>query len=273
MKNMMSILNIETSRKRVLDYLPEAFFEQAPRKLKSETETDWNKRFNQYWETFNQKVEGAVKFFRPIEVEYNKIRLKREYAELDLLKNKNPLLEKVWKRFPINTLAQKRFVSTLHLTSYIVGNKNSTHIFIEYILNKPINLTYNIREKTRLPDNSQPKIGMCSLGFSSIAGSEIYEYAPFCTLTVHNLNKQEFFEFQDETSIAGQLMNNIEKYYFPLDIEVEFDYKISTDPVLTHDKNGLAYEVSIDQFSLNKDPKSGEGCLGFSTRLGEPKPV
>jgi len=85
-----------------------------------------------------------------------------------------------------------------------------------------------------------------------------------------DLHKREFFEYQDAESVAGKLLATIEKYYFPLDVEVNFSFQISTAPQRKTRTDGTVYEVPIDQFYLNDDPKSGEGCLGFSTRLGEP---
>ncbi len=265
------ILEIETSRNSILDYLPEAFFEQKPFKLKDETKEQWERRMQIYWETLPKRVQSAGIFFRPLEVEYNKVRVSRERNEVDLLRDKNPLLEKIWRQFPIDTPAQRRFVSTLHLLTYVVGDEQKTKYLIQYVLAKEIDLEFGIREKTELPDDLKPAVGKAgiALGFNTNVGSDIYEYATTCTFTVMELGKREFFEYQDAKTIPGKLLATIEKYYFPLDVEVNFNYEISTKPQIKTRTDGTQYEVSIDQFYLNDDPKEGEGCLGFSTRLGE----
>jgi len=265
------ILNIETSRTGILDYLPEAFFEQKPFKLKDESIEKWQKRLDDYWKKLPEKTESAQRFFRPLEIEYNKIRIRRERSEINLLRDNNPLLEKIWRQFPIDTLPQRRFVSTLHLLTYVVGNEYKTKYLIEYVLGKKITLEFGVREKTELPGDLKPTIGSkgMALGFSSNIGSDIYEYAQTCTFTVMDLQKREFFEYQDAETVPGKLLATLEKYYFPLDVEVNFNFQISTAPQRKTRPDGTAYEVPIDQFYLNDDSKSGEGCLGFSTRLGE----
>jgi len=265
------ILNIHTSRTGILDYLPEAFFEQKPFKLKNETIEQWQRRLDDYWKKLPEKTESAQRFFRPLEIEYNKIRIRRERNEVDLLRDNNPLLVKIWKEFATDTLTQKRFVSTLHLLTYVVGDEYKTKYLIEYVLGKKITLEFGVREKTELPNDLKPTIGSkgMALGFSSNIGSDIYEYAQTCTFTVMDLGKREFFEYQDAETVPGKLLTTIEKYYFPLDVEVNFSFKISTAPQRKTRTDGTVYEVPIDQFYLNDDPKSGEGCLGFSTRLGE----
>lgn len=265
------VLEIHTSRNSILDYLPEAFFEQKPFKLKNETKEQWQQRLDNYWKLLPKKIESAKIFFQPLEIEYNKIRVYRERGEVELLKNKNPLLEKIWQQFPIKTPAQRRFVSTLHLLTYVIGDGKKTKHLIQYVLGKKITLEFGVRQKTTLPDTLKPALGQCALGFSTNIGNEIYEYARTCKLTIMDLGKREFFDYQDKTSIPGIILTTIEKYYFPLDIEVEKDFKISTAPQRIKSADGSKeYEVPIDQFFLNADTKVGDGCLGISTRLGEP---
>jgi len=265
------ILNIQTSRTGVLDYLPEAFFEQKPFKLRDETIEQWQKRIEEYWKKLPEKNESAQRFFRPLEIEYNKIRIRRERREVNLLRDKNPLLKRIWKEFATDTLAQRRFVSTLHLLTYVVGDKHKTKHLIEYVLGKKITLQFGVREKTELPADLKPTIGSAglALGFNSNIGSDIYEYAQTCTFTIMDLQKREFFDYQDPQSVPRKLLDTIEKYYFPLDVEVSFSFQISTAPQRKTRTDGTTYEAPIDQFYLNDNPKSGEGCIGFSTRLGE----
>lgn len=271
------LIKLVSSRNSILNYLPESFYVSPDDEFSLDQEVgnyQKTEKREAYRKAFQKKLDSARNFFKPLEVEYNKVRVRRELKEVDLLEDYNPLLRELWKGFSTTTSAECRFVSTLHLLPYVVGNKTKTQSLIEYVLDKKVTLDFGIREKSTLPDELKPTLGQCALGYNSSVGGDIYEYAPICTFTVNGLGKEEFFEFQNKKSASGILLENIEKYYFPLDVEVTLDFEVTKEkksikiPGRTQE-----YKVAIDQFFLSDKLESGEGVLGFSTRLGEPEEV
>jgi len=77
-KDRDGILRIYTSRNGILDYLPEDFYTQADNTNEYRDEYG-NKRTEEeienYQKEIKEELESAQRFFRPLEVEYNKVRI------------------------------------------------------------------------------------------------------------------------------------------------------------------------------------------------------
>ena len=184
------LIKLISSRNSILNYLPESFYVNPDDDQGAGKETSKYKKTEKREtsrKAFQKKLDSARNFFKPLEVEYNKVRIRRELDEVSLLEDYNPLLRELWKGFPVNTAAERRFVSTLHLLPYVVGNKTKTQSLIEYVLAKKVTLEFDVREKTTLPTELQPTLGQCALGYNTSVGGDIYEYALVCTFTVLSL--------------------------------------------------------------------------------------
>jgi len=248
------ILLICTSRASILDYLPEDFYAEP-----DNTKEIWNENGEKkseeeiikYREQVKEDYENALRFFRPLEVEYNKLRIAREYREVDSLENLDKVLESFWDELSVTNDKWRRFVKTLHLVPFVVGDAGKTKALIEFVLNSTVNLSFsteayysmNKKERDRLFGKEE------ILGFNVNLGNRIYDYLEVCTLKLEKLSSTSFFEYQDPKSEHRKLLETIKDYYFPLNTEVRLDFSIEEG---------------------EKDPdKPYIGILGYSAKLGQ----
>jgi len=279
-----SLLKISTSRPNILDYLPENFYilpDERFREKESESNEERKKRHNRYKEFYNNKLESARKFFIPLEVAYNKVRLKRELDELDMLERSVPLFQELWQEFPSNTDAEKRFIKTLHLLKNIIGDIQKTKILIEYVLGYNVKIDTKYLNKQKLDTEELPHLKgaakkngsrLFTLGDKSTLGRHIYHYRTEYVLTILNVSKEDYALFKDKQSELGALIENIKDYYFPLDVDVQDEYVVSSGIVKypTKSKNTELY-IAGNQWVLSPNKHSGNSVLGSTTHLGKPK--
>lgn len=252
--NKYDYLEIRNSRNSLTDYLPEAFFAIPYKDENSDIE---------------EHIQSAKTFFRPLEIEYNTIRVKKELKETELLRNYHELLTHFWNgeiaadsdnkaKFPIETAEDKRFLNTLHLIPLFIGDERKTTKMIEYVLDKKVTLKFNIEEKTALPNEHSACISSDTkkqymLGDNLYLNSVIYHYTQICTVAISDIPKKEMYSYLND---EVEIIRRIKDYYFPLDIEVRFAYK------MLENKAGKA-----TLFKVELDEREGEGLLGYSTRL------
>ncbi len=245
-------LTMYTSRSAVLDYLPEDLYiepdntsefydEKGERKSVAEIEAYRRKQ--------KEHLKSTERFFRPLEVEYNKVRIERELEELNRLENFDGMLERFWEEFPLTNERWKRFVRTLHLVPAIVGDKDKTKALIEFVLGVPVTLSFTVEECCEVTRQEQQALTgeEMVLGFNMLVGNTIYDYLEVCTLKIENLSTEEFFKYFDEKTEDRKLLDEIIKYYFLLDVEVKLDFSIKDE--------------------LDKDEEKVL-VLGYSSKLG-----
>lgn len=223
-----------TSRSSILDYLPEDLYVEPDNTAEIWNDNETKKTPNEikeYKEQVKAQLKSAKHFFRPLEVEYNKIRIRRELSEVKQLENFDKTLEIFWKQFPIVDKRWRRFVRTLHLVETIVGDETKTKALIEFVLDKTISLSFSIEESLKISDDEQKSLtgDTMILGHNIVLGNTIYDYLEICTLTLEGLTTSEFFEYFDESSNSRKLINEIINYYFPLNIAVRLDFSITSD--------------------------------------------
>lgn len=264
------LLKIHTSRQSIIDYLPEIFYASNTYDFVEKKGEDPEKRrfrLEQFRKRHQNRINSAKNFFKPLEVQYNKVRIDKELKEVKLLEEQNNLLETFWERFPVESLEEQRFVNTLHLLPYTVGNIELTQQLIEYTLQKKVSIKLTIREKAMLPDRLKPKMDECLLGYNTNVGSEVFEYLPICTVTIEGLSKVELSKYLNKSISENKLLAAIEKYYFPLDVEVQYNFEVKREMITRKKQSGEEYLVAADQFFLGAEAGTGEGVAGFSTRI------
>ena len=104
-KTDQGILKMYTSRSAVLDYLPEDFYTEPDNTDEFLTETGEKKtkdEIESYREKTKQQLESAHRFFRPLEIEYNKVRIQRELHELDQIENFDKIFSVVLEKIQHN---------------------------------------------------------------------------------------------------------------------------------------------------------------------------
>lgn len=279
-----SLLKISTSRPNILDYLPECFYIRPDERFeedKNESIEQRKKRHRQYKDFYNNKLESARKFFVPLEVAYNKVRLTRELDELDMLERSVPLFQELWREFPSNTNAEKRFIKTLHLLKNVIGDIQKTKILIEYVLGYSVKIDVRHLNKQALETQELPHLKgaaekngnrLFRLGDKSTLGKYIYHYRTEYVLTVLNVSKEDYALFKDKQSELGTLIENIKDYYFPLDVDVRDEYVVSSGVVRYSGKSkNTELYIAGNQWVLSPDKNSGNSVLGSTTHLGQPK--
>ena len=225
-------LTLYTSRSATLDYLPEDFYNTP-----DNTGELWNKETGErrseaerkaYKEKIKAQLDAAHRFFKPVEVEYNKVRIARELQEVRQLENFDSILEAFWGRFKIINDKWKRFVRTLHLVPFILGDKTKTKALIEYVLDTEIELEFSVEQTCELsPAQRKALLGEeAIMGFNMLLGSTFYHYLEICTLRIKGINTATFFEYFKEGTSDQKLINEILNHYFPLNIEVRLDFEI-----------------------------------------------
>ncbi len=255
-KNDRGLLIMYTSRSSMLDYLPEDFYTEPDNTDEFLTETGEKKskdEIENYREKVKEQLKSAHRFFKPLEVEYNKVRVKRELYELDQIENFDKTLETFWGSFKVTNGRWKRFFRTLHLVSFIIGDEKKTKALIEFVLETEVTLSFDIEEYCEM-DDAQRKSLMGDeriMGFNVAVGNAVYDYLEVCTLRVEDLSTEEFFEYFDMESENRKLLDEIVKYYFPLNLEVRLDFSINPHKGIADENNSVAVPV-----------------LGYSSKLG-----
>jgi hypothetical protein len=252
--NEFELLIIHTSRSSILDYLPEDFYSEPDNKDEFVDESGRKRtkdEIEKYRANAAEQLKSALRFFRPLEVEFNKFRIKRELDELDKIENFDNILQSFWGVFEIPNDRWRRFVRTLHLVSFIIGDKAKTKALIEFVLGTSIDLSFSVEEYCEISKEQRKSLVGESwlLGYNVIVGNSVYDYLDICTFTVKDLSVSEFYEYYDETSEDKKLLNEIIKYYFPLNVEVRLNFSIK--PENRNTKGELAVPV-----------------LGYTSKLG-----
>lgn len=254
-ENEHALLIIYTSRNSILNYLPEDFYSE-PDNTHEVIDESGKKRtkeeIEKYRENAAEQLKSAQRFFRPLEVEYNKIRIKRELDELDKIENFDSVLQALWGVVEVPNDRWRRFVRTLHLVSFIMGDKVKTKALIEFVLGTNVDLSFTVEECCEISEEQSKALLAESrvLGYNVVVGNSIYDYLDICTLTVKDLSVSEFYEFYKETSEDKKLLNEIIKYYFPLNVEVRLNFSIK--PEKRNNKGELVTPI-----------------LGYTSKLGD----
>jgi len=252
-ENPLEAFIMYTSRSSILDYLPEDFYAEPDNTdefYKENGEKRTADELERYRAKTKREAESAVRFFRPIEIEYNKIRIKRELEEVAILENLNLSLNLFWKEFPNTNEKWERFIRTLHLTSFVVGDKEKTIALIEYVLDTTVSLSFDVEECVVVSSEEIKALtgNTPLLGFNVNIGNTIYDYLDIVTLTVKDLSREAFSSYYDKTSDDRKLLEEIINYYFPLNVEVQLNFSIKSTPAAQNKKTSL-------------------GVLGYSSKL------
>jgi len=132
-------IEIETSRNSIINGLPESFYlEYTNKEAKTEDEK------NELRDAFQATLQAAHNYFKPIELLYNQTRISRELKELSLNKNNSHLLYSFWGERHLGSEEEKRFLKTMHLLPYVVGNTYRTEQLINYVLEKKSNICQHL---------------------------------------------------------------------------------------------------------------------------------
>ncbi len=235
-ENLHEILQVYVSRSSLLDYLPEDFFID-PKVLDGKEA--------------KEQLDNAQKFFKPLEIEYNKTRIQKELYEIETLGNFDKTLALLWNDFPITNDKWKRFVRTLHLLPFTIGDKEKTKTLIAYVLEHKVSLTFDIEECCQLNKTQKENFTGNTLGDNIQLGDVVYDYQDICTLKIKNIPASEFSDYLDETSETRRLLQEIIKFYFPMNIEVRLDFSVN----YLSDEEAMSPKESIIPF------------LGYSSHL------
>jgi len=251
-----NLLKVFVSHNSTLDYLPETFYIDPYEEQESihfENEEEYKKQRELRRKQKKEKLHSAIRFFRPLDIELYRARIVKELKEISLLKNFDGYLEDLWNiiALPENrTPAWKRFLKSLHLVSYVVGDAEKTKHLIEYVLNNEVELIFSMEDTVPLSQESEKAMNLPELGLNFSVGNQLYVYAKICTIQIKNLKKEEFYQFYTEGTSTSQLLKEIAKYYFPLDTEVRFDFVL---------------EKERDAFVLGEPGKTA--ILGYFARI------
>ncbi len=235
-KNVRGLVSIYTSRNALLDYLPENVYsdpDNTEEFLDQHGQPRPKKEVEKYRQKQKEELESAERFFKPLEVAYNKVRVRRELDELDKVENFDKILRSFWGFSSSKNASWNRFVQTLHLTPYIIGDEVKTKTLIEFVLGKPISLSFEVEEYCTITESERKALlgDTIVLAYNSILGKSIYDYLDICILSINDLSNEEFSKYFNESTEDRKLINEIIKYYFPLNIEVRLDFTINPEHV------------------------------------------
>jgi len=210
--------------------LPESFYLEYTDK---ETKTEEEK--NKQREAFQATLNSAHTYFRPIELLYNQSRISRELKELRLNKNNSKLLNNFWGEQHLGSEEEKRFLKTMHLLPYVIGNTNRTEQLINYVLEKKSNITINAKP-----------------GVNTYVNNATYTYQKTAEVHIHNISNKEFHLYYKRSQKHGIILDKIERFYFPLDVIIHYEFYISE---------------ATSFFKLDEVYENGNGILGYSTKI------
>ena len=232
-------VQMHTSRPSILDYLPEDFYAEPDNPVEPLDELG-NKRSNRDLERHRQeqkvRQKSAQQFFLPIEIACNRVRLEREQEEVALLENHDRLLAAVWEDAGDGSIAWTRFMRTRHLISSVMGDLKKTQALIAYVLGMSVELSLSQDACTK--QNPEEILAVSktpqTLGYNMRLGNEVYDYLPICTVRLKDLSTQDFYHYYTD-SLGQDLLQTLVKHYFPIDVEVTFDFEINTALDPAHD--------------------------------------
>jgi len=240
-------IEMGTSRNCIINGLPEAFYlDHSNKEAKSEAEK------MELRNAFKATLQAAQNYFKPIELLYNQTRINRELKELKLTKNNSNLLYNFWGEVRLGSEEEKRFFKTMHLLPYVVGNTYRTEQLINYVLEKKSNITIGVKPKGDIKKEDQPKLGSMHLGVNTYINNCSYTYQKTAQVHIYNITNEEFHLYYKRSQIHGIILNKIEKFYFPLDVIIQYKFYIKT-------------ETSF--FKLDEVYENGNGILGYSTKI------
>lgn len=240
-------IEIETSRSSIINGLPESFYiEYTSKEAKTEEER------NQQRDAFQATLQAAQSYFKPIELLYNQSRINLELKELTLNKNNSQLLYNFWGERHLGSEEEKRFLKTMHLLPYVVGNTKRTQQLINYVLEKKSNITIEVKPLSKLPKESEPSLGNMHLGFNTYINNSAYTYQKIAKVHIHDISNTEFHLYYKHSQIHGIILDRIEKYYFPLDVKIQYEFYI---------------DENTSFFKLDEKYENGNGILGYSTKI------
>jgi len=240
-------LEIGTSRASIVNGIPESFYiDQSKEEGKTPEERDAIRQ------VFNQILNSAHTYFKPIEIEYNKTRIDREYNELKLNKNNSDLLHVFWGEQRLGSVEEERFLKTMHLLPYITGNLRRTELLINYILEKKSKITLKTEALNQIPEKLHATLGKLHLGVNTYLNNCTYTYTKIALVNIHGISNDEFHLYYRKTKLHRIILDKIERYYFPLDVTVNYQFNIN-------------YDTSF--FKLDEVYEKGNGILGYSTRI------
>lgn len=246
------LLKLFTSRSSTLDNLPETFYIHP---FEEEEENEYQKIAERQKKRDQQKqiLDAARRFFIPLDIAFNQVRVRRELEEIRLQERFDELLCQLWPHLDQKNAAWGRFMCSLHLVSYVVGDRNKTKELIEFVLQKPIKFKEHIQEAAELPEHMKSNMGELELGYDFNVGNVIPCFIRVVTVVIRELSPLEFMEYYDESSATGKLLIELGKYYFPLDTDVQFDFIIQPDR---------------ERFSFGSNQEEENyAILGFSSKI------
>lgn len=228
-ENLHEVLQMYVSRSSILDYLPEDFFIDPSVLDRKEVK---------------EQLDNAEKFFKPLEIEYNKTRIKKELYEIETLGDFDKTLALLWSDFPITNDKWKRFIRTLHLLPFTIGDKEKTTILIAYVLENEVSLIFSVEESYKLNKTQEKNFTGKILGDNMQLGGVVYDYQDLCTLKIENIPASEFSDYLDESAENRLLLQEIIKFYFPMNIEVRLDFSVN----YSSDEEAMSAKESIVPF-------------------------
>jgi len=240
-------IEIGTSRASILNGLPQSFYmEYSNEEFKNKEEKIKHREAQQ------ATLESANSYFKPIELLYNQTRIKRELKELRFTKNNSSLLYNFWGEQQLGSEEEKRFLKTMHLLPYIVGNTYRTEQLINYVLEKKSNISIKVETDSKLPKESFPTLGAMHLGVNTYVNNSTYTYQKTAQVHIHHISNKEFHLYYKRSQMHGVILNKIEKFYFPLDVMIEYEFYIVE---------------ATSFFKVDEMYENGNGILGYSTRI------
>ena len=230
-----AFLTLYTSRTSILDHLPENLYSDPDNSMELVDENGNQRQpedLEKYRKEKQERLESAHRFFRPLEIAYNQLRIHRELNEVKNLENYDELLSCFWGKYKPQNERWKRFIRTLHLTPGIIGDPDKTKALLEYVLDKPVSLHFWTEDYYTIEKEEQETLSEQKpvLGFNLRLGNLVYDYQEKCTLTIRQISTEQFFRYFDENSDDRKLLEEILKYYFPLNIDVVLDFSIKQEP-------------------------------------------
>ena len=99
----------------------------------------------------------------------------------------------------------------MHLIPHILGDEVKTKALIEYVIDKPVSLSFSIEESFEISEKEKSELvgDKKIMGLNMTLGNTIYDYLEVCILKIQNLTSTEFLEYFDEKSESKKLINEM----------------------------------------------------------------
>lgn len=235
---------LSVNRDGLYDRLPEGLFHQT-RMQKNSTLTDMVAEHKRY----KSEEKSARKFFRPIEQELFRYSVLIEQEERRLTNNlfDATMLQLFQEFWMIDSELPKEpstmLIRLMPWVATIKGNPELTKKALSLILNKPVDFEEKLIQH-KIETKQASILGNNALGMDSVLGQDVTISVWNWVFKIKGIPADDMYAYTSQKPYA-QLLKKFEEIFIPLEVDVLFDYEVSTTAPSKNISFVLGYSFTI----------------------------